>query len=147
MRTFIPISQFWFPTSKSPNIFPMSNNQNPSSPTLLFHNKLRFNLDFISWFASIFKIHFQVRIFCGFEFKVFLFSRIFANLLHVNNFLVLFFYSLQPLESIFNIPLSQVFAALNLRFLFSLERLQFYYLLGFKLVLFPNFFQISKINF
>jgi hypothetical protein len=107
VRTFIPISQLWFPTSKSPYIFPMSNNQNPSSPTLLFYNKLRFNLDFISWFASISKIHFQVpffEFFVALNLRFFFFSRIFANLLHVNNFLVLFVYSLQPLESIFKIP-------------------------------------------
>jgi hypothetical protein len=40
--------------------------------------------------------------------------------LHVNNFLVLFFDSLRPLESIFNISLSQIFCGFqfNISFFF-----------------------------
>ncbi len=80
-----------------------------------------------SWFYFLICLNFQNSFpssifpsFCGFEFKVFLFSRIFANLLHVNNFLVLFFDSLRPLESIFNISLSQIFCGFqfNISFFF-----------------------------
>ncbi len=98
--------------AKTSSQFPMSKDQNPNFPIIFFHNKLRFNLGFISWFASILRIHFQSSIFpsfCGFEFKVSIFFRVFANSLHLNIFLVLFLDSFQPLESISNIPFSQVF--------------------------------------
>jgi len=59
------------------NLLTVSNVQGPKSKFFyFFHNKLMFNLGFISWFASIFRIHFQSSIFpsfYGFEFKVSLF--------------------------------------------------------------------------
>jgi hypothetical protein len=61
---------------------------------------LRFNLGFISWFASISKIHFQSSIFpsfCGFEFKVFF--KFFLKFLQI-------YYNLIVSWSYFSIPFS-----------------------------------------
>jgi hypothetical protein len=68
--------------AKTSSKFPMSKDQNPSFPKKI-HNKLKFNLGFISWFASISRIHFQSSIFpsfCGFEFKVFFFKKKFLQI-------------------------------------------------------------------
>ncbi len=148
VRTLIPISQIQFWTSKSPSIFLVSRDLNLSFSILLPFNKLRLNLDFICWFVSTSRIHFQSSIFssfCGFEFRVSIFFRVFAYMLHFNNFFVLFLDSLQPPKFISNIPFSQVFYDFEFKVFFTLEYLQINYLSRFKLVLFLDFLQSPKL--